>query len=787
MPITLFRRIVNATFAGLITALAACGGGGSSNNGGGQIGASDMAPAVSLQPQDASITAPFEAVFTAAASGSPAPAVQWQRSGDGGATWAAIAGATSARFATPALAVGDNGTRFRAVFSNAAGSATSNAAALTVTAPTLAPGLSLLAGDIGGGGNLDGTGAAARFTAVQGMAIDNAGNLYVADWQLHNIRKITPAGVVTTLAGPDADSGGAASGLVDGTGTAARFNAPIGVAVDAAGNVYVGDFGNYAVRKIQPDGTVTTLAGGQFGATDVDGFGTAAKFGGPVGVAVDSHGNVFVADQGLQSIRKITPAGAVSTFAGVSSRLTAGSIVDGTGAAARFIAPQGLTIDAHDNLYVGDGSVLRKVTPAAVVTTVPNTADITYAHGIAVDPAGNVFVADENSNVIRKIDTAGTMTTFAGTVRPNFTTGYADGIGAAAAFTAPTSVAADAAGNVFVGDGNGVIRKITPAAVVTTFAGTVGRYGRDDGVGATARFNGAQGIAVDASGRLFVADLGGNSVRQVTLGGTVTTLAGADFQFGSNDGTTATAHFRAIGAVASDATGNLFVADGTTVRKIAPDGTVSTLAGTQGVTAHADGTGAAAGFASIDAIATDAAGNVYVAEADGQSIRKITPAGVVTTLAGMAGEAGSADGTGSAARFSSPHGLAVDPSGNVIVADSQNNTLRKVTPAGVVTTLAGLAGALGHDDGAGAAARFAFPYVVTTDTAGNAYAFDLVSNIVRKVTPAGVVTTVVGKAGRSGVRLGTDTSLTRMAGICWLPTGQLALSAPGAVLLFTLP
>ena len=784
MQIPVVHRLRSTAAAGLLAWLVACGGGSGSS---GEVGSSAVTPVVTSQPGDASAAAAFKASFAATATGSPAPTVQWQRSDDAGATWAAIAGATTASYTTPALALGDNGARFRAVFSNEAGAATSGAGTLSVAAVARPPGLSLLAGDIGGPGNLDGSGAAASFSSPQGMAIDAAGNLYVADWLQNAIRKITPAGVVSTLAGPSEAS--APRGLVDGNGPDARFASPVGVAVDAAGNVYVGDFGNYAVRKITPDGAVTTLAGGQFGATDVDGVGRDAKFGAPIGVAVDSHGNVFVADQDLYSIRKITPGGVVSTFAGVSSRLTSGSVVDGTGAAARFVAPQGLAIDAHDNLYVGDGSVLRKVTPAAVVTTVPGTSDITYPHGITVDPAGNVFVADENSQVIRKIDTAGVMSTFAGTTRTSFLPGYADGPGAAAQFFNPSSIVVDAAENLFVGDaGNAVIRKITPAAEVTTFAGSVGLYGRDDGTGAAARFTGASGLSVDASGNLFVAD-GGNSIRKVTLGGVVSTFAGADFEFGSNDGSTATAHFRQPQGTAVDAAGNVYVSDSgnSTLRKISPDGTVSTLAGTAGATGHIDGTGPAAGFASMDAIAIDSAGTIYVAEASTHTIRKVTPAGVASTLAGRAGVSGSDDGAGVDARFHSPYGLAVDGAGNVLVADAGNATLRRITPAGVVSTLAGTAGVAGRDDGIGAAARFGFPTAVAADAAGNAYVADILDLTVRKVTPAGAVTTLINVPGRYGIRLGNDPSLARTSSLCWLPTGQLALTSAGAVLLYTLP
>ena len=178
--------------------------------------------------------------------------------------------------------------------------------------------------------------------------------------------------------------------------------------------------------------------------------------------------------------------------------------------------------------------------------------------------------------------------------------------------------------------------------------------------------------------------------------------------------------------VAVDGAGNVYVADhgNDEIRKITPAGVVTTLAGAAGQAGSADGTGSAARFYDPAGVAVDSAGNVYVADAGNDEIRKITPAGVVTTLAGAAGQAGSADGTGSAARFYIPHGVAVDGAGNVYVADTENDEIRKITPAGVVTTLAGAAGSIGSADGPGSAARFFQPYGVAVDSAGNVYVAD---------------------------------------------------------------
>jgi sugar lactone lactonase YvrE len=212
----------------------------------------------------------------------------------------------------------------------------------------------------GAPGTPGGTGSAASFVSPVGFAVDSAGEVYVADYGNDEIRKITPAGAVTTLAGSGAQ------GNADGTGSAASFNYPESVALDSTGNVYVADYGNNEIRKITPAGVVTTLAGsGEKG--DADGTGSAASFNGPEGVAVDSAGNVYVADYGNNQIRKITPAGAVTTLAGSGAQGNA----DGTGSAASFNGPEGVAVDSAGNVYVGDefNNEIRKITSAGVVTT----------------------------------------------------------------------------------------------------------------------------------------------------------------------------------------------------------------------------------------------------------------------------------------------------------------------------------------------------------------------------------------------------------------------------------
>lgn len=416
-----------------------------------------------------------------------------------------------------------------------------------------------------------------------------------------------------------------------------------------------------------------------------------------------------MAEWGNHTIRKITPAGLVSTLAGAAGQ--AGS-TDATGADSRFASPLGL----------------------------------------AVDGAGNVHVADLANNTIRRISPAGVVTTLAGAVGQP---GHRDASGRQARFNAPTGAALDAAGNLYVTDANThTLRKLTPAGVVTTVAGPP-QYGNADGTGAVARFDLPRGLAIGSTGNIYVSDLLNHTIRMVTPAGVVSTFAGTAGEPGSVDAIGTAARFSRPAGIAADAAGNLYVADAfnLTVRKITPAGAVSTFARAPRQSGSTDGTGAAARFAEPNGIATDSAGNVYVA--DFGTIRKITPAGVVTTLAGVAGQSGSVDAAGAAARFSDASlGLATDGAGHVYVADFGNHTIRKITPAGVVTTVAGTAGLPGSTDATGAAARFSSPTGVATDSAGNVYVADQANNTVRKVTPDGAVTTVVGVAGQPGFEPG---------------------------------
>jgi len=461
-----------------------------------------------------------------------------------------------------------------------------------------------------------------------------------------------------------------------------------------------------------------------------DGTGSAARFNGPRGISVDTTGNLYVADSNNHVIRKIAPGGVVTTLAGTAA---SSGFKDATGSAARFFNPR----------------------------------------GIAVDSSGTIYVADTNNQRIRQIAADGIVTTFAGS---GLAGSASTQLSAAARFNNPEGVTVDAAGVVYVADTtNDGIRKIANG-IVSDIAGYTVSPGSGDGLEQTAHFAYPTAVAIDLHtslwclpvgglrvNSLYVADRNNNTIREITLtgvettSGRVSTLAGSADHPGNADGPVSAARFNSPRAVAvdnsicgtNDHVGAVYVADGGnhTVRMIR-NGVVTTLAGLAESPGWIDGTGSDARFNQPSGIAVDnATGALYVADTSNHTIRKIESGGIVTTIAGLAGTSGSTDGVGSAARFNSPTGLAVDAAGVVYVADTNNHTIRRMTAAGVVTTVAGLAGARGANDGSGAVARFNSPQGIALDRAGSTiYVADTDNQTIRRIAAGNEVTTIAGRA-----------------------------------------
>lgn len=634
-----------------------------------------------------------------------------------------------------------------------------------------------------GQGSVNGTGANAQFYNPGGVAMDWSNNIYVADTGNDVIRKITPNGSVSTFAGSPGVAGSS-------DGANALFNSPQALAVDSSGNVYVADTGNFTIRKITPAGVVSTLAGSAGVAGSTDGQSTNAEFFEPEGIALDGSGNLYVADTWNHTIREITSAGAVTTLAGLAGNFGSSN---GVGSSAQFYEPQGITVAPSGNIFVADtgNNTIRQITPVGAVTTLAGSAgnfgstdangpsaSFDSPAGISADASGNLYVADSLNNTIRIVTPAGQVTTIAGTAG-NF--GSADGTNGSAQFWGAQGIAVNPTNSSFIciaDTGNSIVRQLTASGaswVSGTFAGTAS-MGSQNASGSSAQFFWPMSAAVDSSGNVYVADSANNTIRKITPAGAVSIIAGSPGISGSSNGPTANALFNSPQAVAVDAAGNIFVSDtgNSTIREIT-GGNVSTIAGSPGNFGSADGTGTAAQFYEPEGIAVDSSDDVFVADTLNHTIREITSAGLVTTLAGTAGNAGSSDGTSGVAQFNRPTGMAIDSARNLYVTDLFNHTIRKITPTGAVTTLAGLARIFGNTDATNSAARFFEPEGIAV-SGGNVYVADSGNYSVRQLTSSGtnwVVSTVAGWPGISGSANGSGIT----ARFCY-PAG-LAVNAGG--------
>ena len=401
-----------------------------------------------------------------------------------------------------------------------------------------------------------------------------------------------------------------------------------------------------------------------------------------------------------------------------------------SGATLTFVPPEGGTI-------ASTASKLTFVSSTRISYEFNNGSDA-GTWSVKVNNPGGLssnsvsFVVTTGATVV--ITTPLTVNTLVGQA---LSSGSSDGIGSAARFYYPSGIAADSAGNLYLADtDNHTIRKIVASTgAVTTLAGLAGSSGSADGTGSAARFNNPSGVAVDSAGNVYVADTMNNTVRRVTASGAVSTLAGQAGVAGSVNGTGTAAEFQGPQGLAIDSGSNLFVADTNnhTIRKVVPStGVVTTVAGLAGNSGSVDGLGSLGRFNYPSGIAVDGAGILYVADTDNYTIRTISTTGLVSTLAGLAGNSGGADGTGGAARFDSPSDLAVDASGNVYVADTDNHTIRKVVPStGAVSTLAGLAGTSGSADGLGSSVRFFGPTGIVVDSSSNLYIADTNNDTIR--------------------------------------------------------
>jgi sugar lactone lactonase YvrE len=474
-------------------------------------------------------------------------------------------------------------------------------------------------------------------TTPYGVATDAVGNVYFTSDNC--VFKLDQTGIVTRVAGNSRRGYSGDGGLA----TSAQLNYPIGVAVDGAGNMFFADALNFRIRKVSQSGIITTVAGsGTQGYSGDDGPATSAQLGYPQGVALDAAGNLFIADSANGRVRKVSPSGIIITVAGNNAP---GSSGDGAPATSAQVSPA----------------------------------------GVVVDRAGNLFISDPFNARVRMVSSRGIITTVAG----NGTRGISGDGGPAtsAQLYAPQGVAVDEAGNLFIADsGNGRLRKVSPSGIITTVAGGGKNVPGDGGPAISAQFD-ASGVAVDRAGNLFLSDLGYQSIRKVSPDGIITKVAGngrSTFYgtFSGDGGPAVSAQLAYPTGVAVDAAGNLFIAESGRIRKVSSSGIISTVAG-NGVSGFS-GDGGPATSAQLnmpEGVAVDGAGNLFIADVDNSRIRLVSADGTITTAAGNGTWGFSGDGgPATSAALSFPEGVAVDRAGNVYIADGENHAVRVLRP-----------------------------------------------------------------------------------------------------------
>jgi uncharacterized protein (TIGR03437 family) len=616
-----------------------------------------------------------------------------------------------------------------------------------------------------------GPAAQAPLGGVAAVAVDGRGNLYFSAATYGMIMRMSPGGTVTVVAG----NGIRAFSGDGGEATSASLFSPWGITLDAAGHLYIADTGNHRVRKVSPEGIITTVAGNGVRGFLGDGLrATTASLNEPNGVAVDGAGNLYIADTANHRIRKVSPDGAISTVAGTG---TPGLFGDGGPAVrASLQKPYGVAVDRAGVLYIADtqNHAIRKLGPDGNLVTIAGTgvfglsgdggpavdAALFFPDGVHVDAVGNIYIADTQNHRIRRIAPNGFISTVAGSGATGFGGGGFRGDGGPATralLNAPESAALDAAGNLYIADFfNRRVRRVTPEGTISTFAGNgIGFFAGDGGPATSASIDGAFGVTVDARGSLYLADTLNHRIRQVTPDGIITTIAGTgEAGFSGDGGAAAGAAMNLPVTVAVDPVGSVYFADSNNgrVRKITPGGVITTVAGNGGLDLGGDGGPATAtSLFSPWGLALDAAGNLYIAEAAAGRIRRVTPAGIISTVAGkLSATGGGFDGDNKRATdalLNSPTGVAVDAAGALYISDQNNHRVRKVSRDGIISTIAGNGQRGFSGDGRLATdASLAFPTGIRLDAAGNLYITDSSNLRVRKVTPNGIISTVAGGA-----------------------------------------
>lgn len=623
---------------------------------------------------------------------------------------------------------------------------------------------------------------------------DAADNIYFADTDNHSVWKVdTTSGAIVRVAGTGA-SGFSGDG---GPAVQARLDSPQGVSGDSSGSIYIADTRNNRVRKVDPFGYISTIAGdGTAGDSGDNGPAASARLNRPHAVFVDSAGNVFISDTESNKIRKMNAASPflIQTVAGTGA---AGYNGDGIAAAtARLNHPEGIYVNAAGELFIADSDNhrIRKVSAASPfnISTVAGNGQSGYLgdgvqatstrindpHGVFVDTSGNILIADTDNHRVRRVNTSGVIATVAGTG----VAGYSGDGGAAtgAELDGPRSACVKSNGEVVISDTmNNSLRKFAPGGSISTIPAT----GR--GLNAPGQIT-LQYSAADSRYYLYIADRGNHRIRKLdTVTGVVSTVAGSGIRGSWGDGFYAVwAHLDSPRGVHVDQNGNIFIADTENhrVRKVdAGSGIISTVAGTG--SSGDSGDGGWAVFAKLDdprAVHAAASGSIYIADTDNHRIRRVSSGGIITTVAGNGLPGSTGDGGSAAsARLNTPEGIWLDGSGNLYIADTSNHKIRRVDgQSGVISTVAG-SGVAGYagDGGSAASAHLNYPRSVFIDGSGNLYIADTMNHVIRMVRASDSVIVTIAGQGNSGFDYDNQPAVTSR--LNW-PAGIAPAQANGA-------
>ncbi|HEV8042749.1 MAG TPA: hypothetical protein VGP62_27975 [Bryobacteraceae bacterium] len=492
-------------------------------------------------------------------------------------------------------------------------------------------------------------------------------------------------------------------------------------------------------QAVPPGPGFIPFAGASSGVGD-DGPAVHATLGYPEALTLDAQGNLYIADFAFARVRKVTPAGTITTVAGNGVDGFSGD--GGLAASAQLSSPTGVATDSSGNLYIADGpnARIRRVSPKGVITTFAGTGDSTILSPwqIAIDSKGNLYAADGDQTNVRKIDANGKITPVAGNGRMGFS---GDGGEATMAMIVAIGVAVDGAGDLLIA-GGGKIRKVTPDGIISTLA---------DGTGASNQFTGGM-LSIASDGTIYMADTANERVLKFSSDGTGMEVVAGTGVIGFSDGCMQPGTPRAVDSqlfnpqsVVVSASGTVYIADSGNerVRKVTPDGLIATVAGPNLGFSGDGGAALSAGLSSPQQIAVDSAGAIYIADSQNNRIRKITPDGVIQTIAGDGGPTSADDPAcfaPNAAFLRTPSGVAVDHNGTVFIADTGNNRIREITAGGKVSTIAGT-GQAGYagDGGPAAAATLNAPTSLAVDAAGNLFVSDSGNYVVREITPDGKI------------------------------------------------